>query len=84
MVENALRWPMMGGTFLEVIGCLGAALVDLLSGEMDFNTADGFGMILETGLTLALVNVKGLGGGGGRGAERTDGFKEVLPSDVNT
>ena len=52
---------MMGGTYLEVIGCLWAALVDLLGGVMDFNTADGFGMILETGLTLVLVNVKGLG-----------------------
>ena len=32
------------------------------------------------------MNVKGLGGGGGGGgvAERTDGFKQVLPSDVNT
>ena len=65
MVENTLRWPMVGGTYLEVIGCLGAALVDLLGGEMDFNIADGFEMVLETGLTLVLVNVKGLGGGGG-------------------
>ena len=31
---------------------------------MDFNTADGFGMVLETGLTLVLLNVKGLGGAG--------------------
>ena len=30
MVENALRWSMMGGTYLEVIGCLGAALVNEL------------------------------------------------------
>ena len=64
MVENALRWPMMGGTYFTVIGCLGAALVDLLGGVMDFNTADGFGIVLETGLTLVLVNVKGLGGAG--------------------
>ena len=41
-------------------------------------------MVLETGLTSVLVNVKGLGGGGGRGSERSDGFKQVLPSDVNT
>ena len=54
----------MGGTYLEVIGCLGAALVGLLGGVMDLNTADGFGMILETGLTLVLVNVKGLEGAG--------------------
>ena len=25
-----------------------------------------------------------MGGEGGRGAERTDGFKQVLPSDVHT
>ena len=31
---------------------------------MDFNTADGFGIVLETGLTLVLVNVKGLWGAG--------------------
>ena len=31
-------WKVLGG-----IGCLGAALVDLLCGEMDYNTADGFG-----------------------------------------
>ena len=54
----------MGGTYSEVIGCLGAALVGLLGGVMDFNTADGFGMVLETGLTLVLVNVKGLGEAG--------------------
>ena len=29
-----------------------------------FNTADGFGMGLETKLTLVLMNVKGLGGAG--------------------
>ena len=36
MVENALRWPMMGGTYLEVIGSLGAALVDFLGGRDGF------------------------------------------------
>ena len=64
MVEDMLRWPTTGGTYLEVMGYLGAALVGLLGGVMDFNTADGFGMILETGLTLVLVNVKGLGEAG--------------------
>ena len=48
MVENALRWPMM----------------DLLGKDMDFNTADGFGVVLETRLTLVLVNMKDLGGAG--------------------
>ena len=54
----------MGGTDLEVLGFLGTALVDLLGGVMDFSTVDAFGMLLETGLTLVLVNVKGLGGAG--------------------
>ena len=31
---------------------------------MDFNTVDAFGMVLQTGLTLVLVNVKVLGGPG--------------------
>ena len=64
MVGNALRWPMICGTYLEVIGCLGAALADLLGREMDFYTADGFEMVLETGQTLVLMNMNGL-----RGAE---------------
>ena len=61
MIEDALRWPTMGGTYLEVLGCLGTALVDLLGGVMDFSTVDAFGMCLETGLTLVLVIVKRLG-----------------------
>ena len=78
MVENALRWPMMGETYLRVIGCLGAALVDLLDGVMDFNTADGFGDWVEFGAR----ECEGLRGS--KDAERTDRFIEVLPSDVNT
>ena len=35
------EWPRMGGTYLQVLGCLGAALVDVLGGVIDFNTADG-------------------------------------------
>ena len=70
---------------MEVVGCLGAALVVLLGGDMDFKIVDGFVMDLETGFTLVLVNVNGLGGGGeGRGADRTDGFKQVFPCDVNS
>ena len=74
-----------GWNILRGYKLLGAALVDLLGGVMDFKIVDGFGMVLETGMTLVLVNVNGLGGGGGggRGAERTDGFKEVFPCDVN-
>ena len=65
--------------------CLGTALVELLGGEMDFNVS-GFVVDFEVEFTLALVNVNGLGGGGGggRGAERTDGFKQVFPCDVNS
>ena len=81
MAENALRWPMVDETYLEVVGCLGAALVVLLVGDMYFKIVDGFVMVLRTGLTLVLMNVKGLGEG--RGAERTNRFKQVLPSDVN-
>ena len=70
MAGSALRWPMMDGTYLEVIGCLGAALADLLGGVMDFKIVDGFGMVLGTGLTLVLVNANGLEGGGGGGQGR--------------
>ena len=84
MAENAPRWPMMIGTYLEVEGCLGAALVGLLGGDMDFKIVDGFVMVLETGFTFVLMNVNGLGGGGGRGTQRTDGIKQVIPSDVDT
>ena len=76
---------MMDETYLEVEGCLGAALVGLLGGDLGFETMDGLVMVLETGFTFVLVNVNGFGGGGGgQGAERTDGFKQFLPSDVNT
>ena len=68
MAENAPRWPMMIGTYLEVEGCLGAALVGLSGGDMDFKIVDGFVIALETGFTFVLVKVNGLGGGGGGGA----------------
>ena len=64
MAENAPRCHTMVGTYLEVIGCLGAALVVLLGCGMDFKIVDGFVMGLETGFTLVLVNVNGLGGQG--------------------
>ena len=54
-------WNLLG---LQVVGCLGTALVALLGGDMDFKIVDGFVMVLETGLTLVLVNVKGLGRAG--------------------
>ena len=59
--------------YLEFLGCLGIALVELLGGEAVFNVVSGFEMSLEAELTLVLVNEKGFGGGGGGGgAERTD------------
>ena len=50
-------------------------------GDMNFKIVDGYVTGLWTGLTLVLVNVNGLGG---RGAGRTDGFKQVFPCDVNS
>ena len=60
--------------YLEDLGCLGTALVELLGGEVDFRVMDGFEVVLVDECTLVLENVKGLvgGGGGGGGAERTD------------
>ena len=78
MVEDVLRWSTMGGTYVEVICCLGAALVDLLGGEMDFNTANGFGDWVNFG-TRKYERRRG-----SRVAERTDRFKQVLASDVDT
>ena len=51
--------------YLEDLGCLGTALVELLGGEVDFKVMDRFEVDLEDEFTLLLVNVKGLGGGGG-------------------
>ena len=59
MAKNAPRCPTKIGTYLEVIGYLGAALVVLLGGAMNFKIVDGFVMDLETGFTLVLVNVNG-------------------------
>ena len=60
LAGDALQWPAMSGTYLEVLGCLGAAMVDWPGGVVDFNTV----VLLGTELTLVLVNVKGLGGAG--------------------
>ena len=49
------RWNLLGGCRL---------LGDSLGRVMDFSTVDDFGTFLETGSTLVLVNVKGLGGAG--------------------
>ena len=50
--------------YLEDLGCLGTALVELLGGKVDFKVMDGFEVDLEDEFTLLLVNVKGLGGAG--------------------
>ena len=50
--------------YLEVLGCFGTELVELLGGEVDFNVASGFEVDLEVELTLVHVNVKGLAGQG--------------------
>ena len=50
--------------YLEDLGCLGTALVELLGGEVDFE------VVLVDEFTLVLMNVKGLGGGRGAGALR--------------
>ena len=71
--------------YLEDLGCLETALVELLGGEVDFEVMDGPEVILVDEFTLVLVNVKGLGGGGeGRGTERTYRFKQVFPSDIDS
>ena len=54
---------MAEDAYVEVSFCLGAALVDLLSGVTDFSTVDAFRMVLEAGLILVLVNLIGAGGG---------------------
>ena len=61
MAENAPRWPMMIGTYLEVKGWLGAALGSLLGGDMDFKIVNGFVMVFKTGFIFVLVNVNGWG-----------------------
>ena len=56
-------WLCTTVAYLVVLGCLGTALMELLGGEMDFNVS-GFVVDLKVELTLVLVNVNGLGGGG--------------------
>ena len=64
MSEDDVQWPAMGETYLEVLDCSGEALVDLLGGVMDFSTVDAFGMVLEVGSILVLMNLNGAGGVG--------------------
>ena len=59
-------------TYLEDLGCLGTALVELLGGQVDFRVMDGFEVVLVDECTLVRENVKGLGRGRGRVAERAD------------
>ena len=56
--------------YLEDLGCLGTALVEILGGEVD-STVSGFVEDFEVEFTLTFVSMKGLGeGGGGAGALR--------------
>ena len=64
MTENGPQWPVMTGTYLEVEGCLRAALVSLLGGDMDFKIVDGFVMALQTEFTLVLCECEWLGAAG--------------------
>ena len=58
-------------TYLEDLGYLGTALVELLGGEVDFKVMDGFEVVLVDECILVLVNVKvSFWGGGGAGAMR--------------
>ena len=79
VAENALQWPVVYRTYLEVVGCLGTVLVVLLGGDMNYKIVDDFVMVLETGLTLVLVNVKGLGGGEGAGLRETMDSNRSFP-----
>ena len=58
--------------YLEDLGCLGTALVELLGGEVDFEVMDGFEVVLVDEFTLVLVTVKGLGEGAGALGEHID------------
>ena len=66
--------------YLEDLGCLGTALVELLGGEVDFKVMDGFEVGLVDEFTLVLVNVKGLEGPGA--LREPIKFKQILSSDV--
>ena len=60
MVEYALRWPTMAYDGCNLVGgfrLLGDSLGGLARESNGFSTVDAFGMVLEIGLTLLLVNV---------------------------
>ena len=61
---------------------LGGSLGGLVMWRDGFSTVDTFGMVFETGADFGTREFKLLRGS--RGAEKTNGFKQVLPSDVNT
>ena len=56
--------------------------MEMLGGEVDFSV-DGLMRCFEAEFTLAFVNVNGLGGGGGKSAERANRFKQLFPSDTD-
>ena len=67
VAENAPQCHTMVGTYLEGIGCSGVPLLVLLLkvARRALKLWMVFVMDLETGFTFELVNVNGLGGGGG-------------------
>ena len=68
VIKGYLSWMMMHYSgLLGGLGCLGTSLVELLGEKVDFNVVSGSEVDLEVELTLVLVNVKGLGGGGEQG-----------------
>ena len=66
VIKGYPSWLVMrySGLYLDDLGCLGTALVELLGGEVDFKVMDGFEVVLVDEFTLVLVNVKDLGGQG--------------------
>ena len=65
-------------TYLEVLGCLGTALVELLGSKVDFKVVGGFEVGLVVEFPLVLVNVKGFFLGGGEGGRGGKGALRVL------
>ena len=65
MAENAPLWPMTDGTYLDVEGSLGAALMVLLGGDMDIKIMDGLVMVFGDWIHFCACECTWLGGGGG-------------------
>ena len=65
VIKGCLSWMMMHYSgLLGGFRLLGDSLGGIISGEVDFKVMDGFEVVLVDEISLVLVNVKGLGGGG--------------------